>query len=108
MTNKDVEKHIDTIIDNLLLNAEALVKASRHDVSEEVLKPLQDTQEKLLSQLKEAESSLNGYYEMSERLKQFVELNTEYIENLSKAYGIIDFHYSNNNNINNLTKESNK
>lgn len=85
----EIEKKLDEIMTELLGNARTLVEVSRHDVSEEVLQPLQEKQERLILDLKIAQESLVESYDITEGLKRFIELNTQYVENLARGHGVI-------------------
>lgn len=87
----DHEKDLNEIIKKLLENAETLVEVSRHDVSEAVLLPLQEKQEHLIVALKEAQQESKHQPDITNGLKRFIELNTEYVENLARGHGVIRY-----------------
>lgn len=82
---------VEHIIKELIKNAEALVDASKHSPSEQVLEQLQNKQEKLLRELREIEKDINGHIDISESLEKFGKLNREYIRNLANIHGVIYF-----------------
>ncbi len=90
--NDQAIKNVEHIIDQLIANAEELVKASKHDPSEPALLQLQNKQESLLAKLREAEKKLASPFDVSDKLEKFGKLNREYIRNLAEIHGMIYFH----------------
>lgn len=101
---KSLQQCIDQM--NLLANelievATTLRNMSQQVISEEDLEPLQQREEKLLTQLEELDHLLKKNYknqlspqiqeQMHQKLQAFQELNQEYIQNLNASHGLIQF-----------------
>lgn len=97
-------KQIETLLDQLILNAERLKESSLKVISEEELNSLQAQQSELIQQLQVLDEQFHREFSqvkqevyakhrasIDKRIEHFQKLNEEFIQNLSSNHGIIDF-----------------
>lgn len=96
---------MDTLLDQLIQNAQRLKEISAQTVSEHELEVLQNKQEELITKLLKLDSEFNKVSNSSiassptskkieQKLKDFQLINQNFIENISTTPGLIrfDFH----------------
>lgn len=97
-------KHMESLIDQLVSNAEEMKEISKQVISKDELKPLQHNQEDLVRQINDLEHSIKGlmkdvknveelpvHKRITQKLQQFSKLNAAFIENVKAAHGLIHF-----------------
>lgn len=100
-STKNSIKQMDKLLDELIEVARQLRDASLQVISEEQLIPLQQQQEEILSQLEQldqnlpkgsdSEISASMHQHFHQKLKEFKNLNQEFVANLGASHGLIQF-----------------
>jgi chaperonin cofactor prefoldin len=98
---QDYLDQMDHLLGELVQVATQLRDLSLKVISEEELAPLQKHQEELLSQIESVDEKIRANYphqikadlqeKIHHQLESFQKLNREYIQNLDKSHGIIQF-----------------
>jgi len=100
----EILSEIDSTLDRLIVNAEAMNEASLNTLSEVEVEAFQKTQESLLAHLVHMDEMLStrrdelktpnpksAKYQIAEKLKRFQKLNSNFISNVSSKVGVIRF-----------------